>query len=55
MRKKNRGVVNGGGIVATMRGSLHAGDGEDNHFVRRLITTTNTFCYTEVGMYGGKD
>lgn len=58
MRKKKRKVVEGLGgrvIVAAMRGSLHGGDGEDNHFVRRLITTTNTFFDTEVGLYGGKD
>jgi hypothetical protein len=38
-----------------MRGSLHGGDGEGNHFVKRLITTTNTFLDTEVGLCGGKD
>ena len=53
--KKNRRVVKGGGIVAAMRGSLHGGDGEGNHFVRRLITRTTTFFDTEVGLYGSKD
>jgi hypothetical protein len=47
VRKKNRRVVKGGDIVAAMRSSLY--------FVRKLITTTNTFFYTEVRLYGGID
>lgn len=56
MRNEKRKVVKGEGfIVAALGGYLHGGDGEGNHSVRRLITTTNNLFDTEVGMHGGKD